>query len=79
MAREGLPAAHGGGGDVIRDPYAATHFEPGCPKCDGLWEELLDANTFVDWEQRARLVTARNQAHAREAHDVALASKEWSP
>jgi hypothetical protein len=58
---------------TIRDPYSATHFEPGCQECDALWKQMRAASSAPDWQEQAQLVTARIQAHARNAHDLTLA------
>ena len=58
----------------MRDPYAATHFEPGCTDCDGLWQELLAASGSPDWEAQALAVTARIRTHVRDAHGLVLAA-----
>ncbi|WP_042380624.1 hypothetical protein [Streptacidiphilus melanogenes] len=61
---------------TIRDPYAATHFEPDCAECESLWERMLAAGSAPDWEQQVQLVTVQNQAHARDAHNLTLATGE---
>lgn len=64
---------------MISDPYRTTHFEPGCPQCDNLWQELLAASSSPDWEAQALAVTARIRAHARDAHGLALAAGGEQP